>query len=92
MTDQKIMDPVEHEGFNKHVARPANPARISRIQQAAAAWRATVEVANEARRDLETAVAEAHAAGHSFAQMRDACGLSISSVQAMIAKREKEEK
>ena len=89
MTDRKILDPVEQDGFNKRVARPANPARISRIQQAAAAWRATVEVADAARSELEREVAEAHAAGHSFGQLRDACGLSISSVQAMIAKRER---
>jgi len=90
MTEQKIIDPVDQPEFNKHVARPANPERITRIQEAAAAWRATVEVTDAARRDLEIEVAAAHAAGHSFAQLRDACGLSISAVQNMLAKREKE--
>ena len=86
-----MTDPIESDDYHPYRKREANPERIARIKLAAEAWRSSRAVTSGARRKLDDEIVAAHATGHSFTQLRDASGLSVSAVQNILAKREREE-
>lgn len=79
-------DPVDRPDFNPNTYREPNPETIANIRRLARRWRAAVEVANDIRAELDDAVRDAKASGHSFPQLREATGFGTSTIQMILAK------
>lgn len=80
-------DPIARKDFRPDIYRDPNPERIARIERAAEAYHAAKELAAEARQVLDDEIVAAHATGHSFKQLKDASGISVSGIQGMLVKR-----
>ena len=80
-------DPITREDFNPYTHRDPIPQRIDSIRQAAEAYHAAMQHAVELRDVLDDTIVEAHQTGHSFRQIREASGISVSAIQNMLTKR-----
>ena len=80
-----MTDPID-SGFHPNLGRPANPQRMQNIRQLAAKYRQDMDEALDSREKLEQAIREAKATGHSYSQLVEASGLSVSSLQRIMEK------
>lgn len=80
------IDPIARDDYRKDIYRDPNPERIAAIEKAAQAYWDAKAAAEAARTELDQAIIDAHATGHSFGQMRAASGLSISAIQNMLTR------
>lgn len=80
------IDPIERPGFNPMAYRPANKETMKKINSLGDAYRDALEAAGDIRRELEDEILEAKRAGHSYPQLAQASGLSISVIQRVIEK------
>lgn len=81
-----MSDPIDHPDYNPNTYREPNPATMARIRMLADRYHKHTAEAREARRELDAAIREAKATGHSFPQLKEASGLSIATIQAIIEK------
>lgn len=82
-----MKDPINRDDYNPYTKRDPNPERITLIKQRAEAYHAVMQRAAELRAELDDAIVDAHQTGHSFRQIQEASGISISSIQLMLTKR-----
>jgi hypothetical protein len=80
-----MSDPIDLPNFHPNLGRPPNPERIKQINILAAKYRQEMDSALDAKEQLEQAILEAKRAGHSFSQLVKASGLSVSSIQRIVA-------
>lgn len=73
-----IVDPIDQVDFNIHRRREANPNRMKRIRLYAEGRRHMDDMLTEEIR-------EAHKTGHSFRQIAEAAGVSVSVIQRMVS-------
>ena len=66
--------------------RDPDPDLMSRIRGRMRTWRAAVEAVNDERAQLNALVIEAKQTGHSYAQIREATGWGIATIQLLLAK------
>lgn len=78
------MDPIKRPNFHLNRARPADPATVASVIRLAAEYRNTKEMSHQARHELEMAVRVAKEKGHSYSQLTEATGLSVSVIQRMV--------
>jgi hypothetical protein len=81
-----MTDPINSPDFNPYTYREPNPETISQIQRLAEEYHAAKDKARELRIKLDCALRSAKEAGHSYGQLRDACGFSVATIQAIIEK------
>ena len=81
-----VTDPIELPDFHPNLGRPANPTRMQTIRTLAAKYRQDLDEALDTRNALEQALREAKATGHSYSQLVEASGLSVSSLQRIMEK------
>lgn len=77
-TDQMKLDPINREDFNIHRGRQPNPRRIRLIEMYA-------EKKRQAESSLNAAICEAMESGHSFRQVANAAGVSVSVIQRIMS-------
>jgi hypothetical protein len=81
-------DPINQPTFNPFTKREPNPATIEEIKQIADQYHTALGVARQLREQLDSKLKTAKDAGHSWAQLRDASGFSIATIQAIVKKLE----
>lgn len=79
-----VSDPIDLPNFHPNLGRPANPGRMQNIRKLAAKYRQDMDEALDTRKQLEQEVLEAKKTGHSFSQLAEASGLSVSSLQRIV--------
>jgi hypothetical protein len=80
------VNPIDQPDYNPATYREPNPETIGRIRDLAARYHGSINQARELRHHLDHEIRAAKAAGHSFPQLREASGLSIATIQAIIEK------
>lgn len=80
------VNPIDQPDYNPATYRDPNPETMERIRDLAARYHSAINEARELRHQLDQEIRAAKAAGHSFPQLRDASGLSIATIQAVIEK------
>ena len=70
--------------FNPQTSRAVNSETSARLRELVATYLAAQDVAREVRLELGTELTGARAAGHSFAQLSEASGLSLATIQNIL--------
>lgn len=81
-----MTNPIDQPDFNPATYREPNPETMARIQRLAEQFHKHTAEAREVRRELDNELRAAKASGHSYSQLREASGLSIATIQAVIEK------
>lgn len=81
-----MTNPIDRPDFNPATYRDPNPEIMARIKALADRYHRHTAEAREVRRQLDDELRHAKATGHSYPQLRDASGLSIATIQAIIEK------
>lgn len=81
-----MTDPINDPHYNEYTYRAPNEKMIGELKQIADDWHAAKDVARDLRQELDFKLREAKHAGHSYAQLRDASGLAIATIQAILEK------
>jgi len=81
-----MTNPIDNPDFNPSTYREPNPSTIAKLNELAERYHAAAKVPRELRRELDDELRAAKEAGHSYPQLRDATGLSIATIQAVIEK------
>lgn len=82
----KVTDPINSPGFNPYTYREPNEQTIAEIKALADQYHSVKDRARELRQRLDCKLRDAKACGHSYGQLRDACGFSVATIQAIIEK------
>ncbi|MEO7016015.1 MAG: hypothetical protein ABI067_05675 [Leifsonia sp.] len=85
-SEQAMTDPINDPNFNEYTYRAPNEATITELKRIADDFHAAKDIARDLRRELDNKLREAKASGHSYTQLRDACGFSIATIQLIIEK------
>lgn len=83
-----MTDPILDPDFNLYTAREPNEETINELKRIADDWHAAKDIARDLRQELDAKLREAKESGHSYTQLRDAVGLSIATIQAVLEKRQ----
>jgi hypothetical protein len=83
------MNPIDSPDFNPSTYREPNPQTMDNIKSLADQYHAANDLPRELRRELDNALRAAKQAGHSYSQLREASGLSIATLQAIMEKGKK---
>lgn len=86
MTTPTPIDPIDQPDFNPQTYREPNRETMARIKALADEFHAHNAQAREVRRRLDDELRAAKNAGHSYPQLREASGLSIATLQAIMEK------
>lgn len=77
---------MTEDEINRRMWREPNPETLAELKRLAATWRAGVKASKELRQELDERVVAAFDEGMSYRQIKEATGLSTSTIQIILAR------